>query len=426
MNDTNIAQAMSTRRTFLGGAAVAAVGSLLGGGVLSACGVGGVGGSGSDTISVGSLQDQTGGLEIYGDQQFEATKLAIDDINAAGGLLGKKLSLNSKNTQSDDSLYAQYARTLLQQDHAKAVVGALASSSREAMRPVFDQNNGILFYPALYEGGVCDRNVFLTGPSASQQIKPLIEYALQNLGKTFYIVAPNYNYGTISTTWYKKYVTEGGGQVLGAELLPLSTSNFATTISHIQAKNPEVVVALPVGSSQTGFFAQFANAGLKDRIAVISTNYGSGNQQVAISPEAGNGIIVCLEYVPNLDNPYNKKFMELWAKKFKGADRIIDEAVNTWTAWHLWAEAVKKAGSTDTDAVIKALQSGIQFNSPGGPVTLDGATHHLIRPMYIAKGNKDHGFDVIKTIPNVKPTYEETVCNLIKNPDVKKQFTPNG
>lgn len=420
MNDITSGQATPSRRAFLGGSAAAVAGTLLGGGLLSACGVG----SSSNGIVVGALQDQTGDLEIYGDQQLNATKLAIADINASGGLLGKQLTLDAKNTQSDDSLYAQYARTLLQQDQAKAVVGALASSSREAMRPVFDQNNGILFYPALYEGGVCDRNVFLTGPSASQQIKPLVEYALANLGKSFYIIAPNYNYGTISTTWFKKYITEGGGQVLGTELLPLSTSNFSTTISHIQAKKPDIVVALPVGSSQTGFFAQFANAGLKDSIAVISTNYGSGNQQVAISPEAGDGIIVCLEYVPSLDNPYNQKFKKLWAKKFKGADQIIDEAANTWTAWHLWAEAVKKAGTTDTDAVIKALQSGLHFNSPGGPVTLDGSTHHLVRPMYIAKGNRNHGFDVIKTIPNVKPVYEETVCDLIKQPDTKKQFTP--
>lgn len=423
MNGTDITRAMPTRRAFLRGSAAVVAGSFLGGGVLSACGVGSSGAS--NTISVGALQDQSGSLEIYGDQQLQATELAIAEINSAGGVLGKKLSLNSKNTQSNDSLYAQYARTLLQQNGAKVVVGALASSSREAMRPVFDQNNGILFYPALYEGGVCDRNVFLTGPSASQQIKPLVEYALEKLGKTFYIIAPDYNYGTISATWFNKYIAEGGGRVVGTELLPLSASNFATTISHIQASRPDVVVALPVGSNQTGFFAQFANAGLKDSIALISTNYGSGNQQVAISPEAGDGIVVCLEYVPSLDNADNNKFKTLWSQKYKDADQIIDEAANTWTAWHLWAEAVKKAGSTDTDAVIRALQSGIRFDSPGGPVTLDGATNHLIRPMYIAKGNKNHGFDVIKTIPDVKPVYEETVCNLIKDPSVKKQFTPS-
>lgn len=418
-------EAIPSRRTFLHGAGVALAGAALGSsGLLSACSSSG---ASKKTIQVGALQDLSGGLEIYGRQQEQATRLAIDAINAAGGVLGKTLDLHSNNTQSQDALNVQYARNLLQQDKVAVVVGSLTSSSREAMRPIFDQSKGLLFYPTLYEGGLCDQNVFVTGPSASQQIRPLVEYALKKLGKTFYIVAPNYNFGTISTLSYKKYIDEGGGKVVGTELLPLTTSNFASTISHIEAAKPDVVVALPVGSNQTGFFAQFASAGLKNKIKLISTNYGSGNQQVAISPEAGAGVIACLEYVPSVDNAANQQFKSAWNKKFKGgADQIIDEAANTWTAWHLWAAAAKKAGSTDPSKVIKALQSGISFESPGGRVQVDAKTNHLIRPMYIAEGNSKHGFDIVQTLDGIKPEYEQSVCHLGTNPDTHRQFVPNS
>ena len=423
------------RRDFLRGAGLTIAGAALGGsGLLTACSSGKSSGGGSvsgastpKTVSVGALQDLSGGLEIYGSQQAQATMLAVETINAAGGVLGRKLDLHSNNTQSQDALNVQYARSLLKQDGVAVVVGSLTSSSREAMRPIFDQNKGLLFYPSLYEGGLCDQNVFVTGPSASQQIKPLVEYALKNLGKSFYILAPDYNFGTTSAVWYKKYIAAGGGKVVGTEFLPLTTSNFASTISHIQAAKPDVVVALPVGSSQTGFFAQFASAGLKKHIAVISTNYGSGNQQVAISAAAGEGVIVCLEYVPSVNNAANTTFKSAWTKRFKGgSEQIIDEAANTWTAWNLWAAAAEKAGSTDAPKVIAALRDGITFNSPSGLVKADGATNHLIRPMYIAKGNKKHGFDIVQTIDNVAPEYEQSVCNLIKNPGTHRQFVPTS
>ncbi len=415
----------STRRDFLRIGGVALAGAAIGGtGLLAGCAPVA---SGAKTISVGAVQDLSGGLEIYGEQQLQASQLAIAALNKAGGVLGSDLELVSKNTQSQDALNVQYTRDLLTTEEAAVVVGALTSSSREAMRPLFAQNNGLMFYPSLYEGGVCDRNVIVTGPSASQQIKPLVEYALANLGKTFYIIAPDYNYGTISAVWYEKYVTDGGGSIVGTEFLPLDNSNFASTISKIQAAKPDVVVWLPVGAAQTGFAAQFTAAGLKDDITLISTNYGSGNQQIAIDADAGEGIIVCLEYVPQIDNPANQAFKEAWTAEFgEGADIIHDEAANTWTSWNLWAAAVEQAGSTDVDKVIDALQSGISFESPGGLVTVDGKTNHLIRPMYIAKGNREQGFDILETIDAVVPEYEQSVCDLQANPQTHEQFTPES
>jgi branched-chain amino acid transport system substrate-binding protein len=378
-------------------------------------------------VTVGAVQDLSGGLEIYGQQQQDASELAVAAINDAGGAGGSTLKLVDKNTQSQDALNVQYTRDLIQTDKAPVVVGALTSSSREAMRPLFANGQSLLFYPSLYEGGVCDANTIVTGPSASQQIQPLIDYSLKNLGKKYYIIAPDYNFGSISTTWFKKYIQDGGGEVVGSELVPLDVSNYSSTISKIQAAKPDVIVWLPVGAAQTGFAAQFAAAGLKDQMTLISTNYGSGNQQLAIDPAAGEGIIAALDYVPQIDNQANKEFKAAWNAQYgKGADEIHDTGANTWIAWKLWSEAANKAGSTEPAKVLKALQSGISIDSPSGKVTFDPKTNHLIRPMYIVRGNANHGFDILETIDAVKPAYEQQVCDLVSKPKTNQQFTPEG
>jgi branched-chain amino acid transport system substrate-binding protein len=385
------------------------------------------GGDAQSTVTVGAVQDLSGGLEIYGQQQLEATKIALKAINDAGGAGGAILTLSDKNTQSQDALNVQYTRDLVQTEKVSVVVGALTSSSREAMRPLFAGGEALYFYPALYEGGVCDVNTIVTGPSASQQIKPLVEYALENLGSRYYIIAPDYNFGSISTTWFEKYITDGGGEVVGSELVPLDVSNYSSTISKLQAARPDVVVWLPVGAAQTGFAAQFAAAGLKDQMTLISTNYGSGNQQLAISPEAGEGIIAALDYVPEIDSPANQEFKAAWDAEFgSGANEIHETGANTWIAWKLWAEAANKAASTDPAAVLEALQTGISIDTPAGRVTFDPKTNHLIRPMYIVRGNATNGFDIIETFDAVVPEYEQSVCNLLEDPTVKTQFVPEG
>jgi branched-chain amino acid transport system substrate-binding protein len=416
-------QHKTSRREFITTGAVALGGLAFGGSFLEGCGPG----SSSSTsvpITVGNIQDLTGNLNIYGIQQHQATQLAIDDINKHSGVLGRQLKLVFYDAQSSLALYTQYATTLIEKNKAQVIVAGLTSASREAIRPIMDRHDELYFYCALYEGGVCDRNVFLMGTTPSQQFGVMIPWAIKNLGKTFYTVAPDYNFGTISAAWVKKYVEQNGGQLLGQEFLPLSTSNFGVTINKLETLKPDVVVALPVGANQTGFFAQFAAAGLKSKMHIISSNYGSGNQQEAISPQAGEGIYAIANYFPQVQNPANTVFKKAWQSKFGNSSSIISEANDTWNAWHLWAKGVNKAGSLDRNKVLKALESGLTFDAPEGTVALEGTTHHLTHTMHIARGNASHSFDIVETFRNVKPAYEEQVCDLVKKPDVKKQFTP--
>lgn len=379
-----------------------------------------------ETVTIGALHDLSGNLNIYGIQQSKALHLAVEQINENGGVNGKTVKVVEYDTQSSISKYTQYATTLILRDQVKAIFGGLASSAREAVRPIVHRNRIPYFYSALYEGGVCDRYTFLTGVTPSQQLGVLMKWAVENIGRKFYIVAPNYNFGTISAHWIHHYAEKYGGEVVGEDFLPLSQSNFGAVIQKIQSANPDVVVALPVGASQTSFYEQFAATGLKDDIRIISTNYGSGNQQVIVSPRAGKGIIASQGYFMAVSGPMNEKFKTLWREKYGPIEEpIISEARNTWNGVMLWAKAAKKVGSTDPEAVIDALEDGISLKAPGGKVkTLP--SNHLMQQIYIARGNDEHGFEIVKHFKNVMPSYEQKVCNLSDNPEVSNQFTPDS
>lgn len=373
---------------------------------------------------IGAIFDLTGDLNIYGIQQNDALKLAVEDINAKGGVLGKPIEVVSYDAQSELSKYTQYANTAILRDHVNALFAGLTSSSREAIRPIIRRADVPYFYGSLYEGGACDKQTLVTGPSASQQLSVLISWAVQKYGKRIYIMAPDYNFGTISAHWIEQYAKDSGAKVVGEDFLALTVTDYAPTIQKIQAAKPDFVVALPVGANQTGFLEQFAAAGLKDKIGVVSTNYGSGNQQVVVSPAAGKGLVTALDYFQVVDNPANAAFVKLWTAQYGSGTPIISEAVDIWNAVHLWAEAANKAGTEKAGPVIHALESGLTFDAPNGTVTLEPGSHHLRENIYIAQGDDKHGFQIIKTFKNVAPAYEDEKCDLITHPALATQFTP--
>lgn len=234
----------------------------------------------ADKINIGSIFDLTGGLNIYGVQQSRALHLAVDKLNANGGVMGKQINVIESDSQSELSKFTQYANSQILRDQIQVLFAGLTSSSREAMRPIVRKKNIPYFYSSLYEGGACDKQTFVTGATASQQMSVLIEWAIKEYGPKIYVMAPNYNFGTISAHWVETYAKKFGGEVLGADFLPLTVTDYTPTLQKIQAAKPDFVVSLPVGANQTGFLEQFASAGLKDKIGIVSTNYGSGNQQV--------------------------------------------------------------------------------------------------------------------------------------------------
>ncbi len=393
------------------------------------CGGGGggdnAGGEGQGDIVVGSVLDQTGPLNIYGKPMQDATELAIKDINDKGGVLGRKLKLVSYDAQSANERYTQLANQLALQDKAVVIHGGIASAAREAIRPVVARTNTLYFYNEQYEGGVCDKNAFLTGVIPSQQLDALIPWTIENVGPKLYVVAADYNYGQISAEWVKRYAEEAGGEVVGTDFIPLETSQFRSVINNLQGAKPDAVVSLLVGGNHIPFYREFASTGLGENMKIVSPTFGLGNEQVILAPAESQGITVAYPYFQELDNPVNKEFVDRWHKEYgEDYEYITDSAATVWNGWHLWAEAAEKAGSTDKDKVTEALESEVTFDAPSGIVKVDGGSHHMIQNISIAETNENKGFDVIDTQESVPPSYEQEVCDLIKNPNQNKQFTP--
>jgi urea transport system substrate-binding protein len=401
---------------------------VVGGATLAACNRGNGGGESADeggSIAVGSILDSTGPINIYGAPMVDSTEFAIDDINAQGGVMGRKLSLVQRDGQSDDAVYVQAANELILDKQVAVLMGGITSASRESVRPVVDRNPVVYFYNEQYEGGVCDKFVFNTGVVPTQQLETLVPWAIENIGPKFYTLAADYNYGQISASWVKKLLEEKGGDLLGTEFIPLDVAEFRSSLNKLQEARPDTVMSLLVGGNHIAFYRQFAAAGLREQMKIVSPTFGLGNEQVVLSPNESAEITVSYPYYQELDTPANQEFVAKWHERFgKDYPYITDSANVVWTGWHLWAQAVEEARTTEMNPVIKALESGLSFEAPEGPVRMDGPSHHLVHNVHVAKTNDKKGFDIIESFEGVEPTFEKEVCDLVKEPDQHEQFTP--
>ena len=375
-----------------------------------------------DTIKVAGIHDLSGGLDIYGKPMVDALTLAVEEANAAGGLLGRQIKLINYDTQSNMQLYAQYAQQAALRDKVAVVHGGITSASREVIRPVLDRFKTLYFYNTMYEGGVCDRNQFDTGVTPAQTAEKLVPYAMKKWGKKVYIIAADYNYGHITSQWVKKYVLQNGGVVASIDFFPLDVTNFGPTISKIQAAKPDIVWSILVGGAHISFYRQWAAAGMRARIPMAGSNFGVGNEHIVLSPDECDGILVCYNYFQDLKTPVNEAFVARFHKRF-GADypNITELAMSTYQGFRLWADGVKKADSIDRMKVIQALETGISIDAPSGKVSIDPPTHHCVLDVHIAEVSGKR-FKVLVDFAQQKPADTAAVCNLIKHPNDNQQY----
>jgi branched-chain amino acid transport system substrate-binding protein len=372
-------------------------------------------------IKLGSVLDNSGNLDGYGKPMVQATALAAEEINAAGGLLGRKIEVIQYDSQSDIALYTKYAQQLARDDKVDVVHGGITSASREAIRQTFRRANVLYFYNVLYEGGVCDRNCFVTGTTPAQVMEPIVEIAMKQWGKKVYVLAADYNYGQITAKWLAHYVKQRGGSVLQTDFFPLDVADFGSTIAKIQSAKPDFVCAALVGGAHMAFFRQWAASGMNKKIPLCSTTFGVGNEHLALSPAEGDGILIAGNYSQEDPSPANKDFLARWAKRY-GDTKIVHEiAVSQYQGIKLWAEAVKKANSLDRDKLMKVLESGISVEGPGGLVKMDPATHHASLDIKVMEV-KNQKLTIKQTFKQRPPSDTAASCNLAKNPNENKQF----
>ncbi len=375
-------------------------------------------------IKVVNILDATGGLNIYALKQIQATAMAVDEINRSGGLLGRPVELVFYDAQSNNQLYSQYATQAMVRDKADVVIGGITSSAREIMRPIVRRFGGLLVYNALYEGGVCDRRHMCSGLVPAQGVKPLVDYVVNERGlKRGYILAADYNYGQITAQWMQKFIRDEGGEDLAVEFIPLDVTNFAPVISRIQAAKPDVVWSALVGDAHMSFYRQFEATIGKANIPIASSVYGVGRENVALTPEENDGIMIATSFFDTLDTDAARDFVTRF-KEFSGEDDYIGEyGEYGYRGMMLWAEAVRRAGSVAPDDVIAAFD-GVSFEGAGGLYTIDGKTNHITMDVHIAQGNRNGSFDVIKSFAQQAPSFVQSVCDLSENPNDITQYEP--
>lgn len=375
----------------------------------------------SGPIPVTSILDETGPLAGYGLAIQQATKLAVEDINADGGVLDRQLKLSDLDSQSDEANYSLLARQASTSD-AAVVMGGITSASREAIRPIFDSAKKLYFYNVLYEGGVCDKNTFVTGETPNQQLEPMLKWAVEQGLKKWYVLAANYNYGQISASWVKKFAAENGAEIVGGpSFFDLTVSDFSTEIPKIESSGADLVVSLLVGAGHQNFYKQWSATGLNDKTEIVSPSYGLGAEQVALGKD-GTGIYNAFPYMPtsDADDVLAKAWAEAGVK-----EAITPGAVATWNAWHLWAAAVEKAGSTDRDKVTKALEDGVTYDGPAGKISYDAKTHHAVPAMTLWRDTGAGSMEKVETLAErAEPTFEQSKCDLVADPEQNEQFTP--
>ncbi|MGA2549489.1 MAG: transporter substrate-binding protein [Burkholderiaceae bacterium] len=376
----------------------------------------------ADEIAVGSIHDLSGGLDIYGKPMLDALTLAVEEQNAAGGLLGKQLKVISYDPQSNMQLYAQFAQQAALKDKVAVVMGGITSASREVIRPVLDRSKTLYFYNTQYEGGVCDRDIFCTGVTPAQTVGKLVPYAMKKWGKKIYVIAADYNYGQITSQWVKKFAQDNGGSTVAIEFFPLDVTAFGPTISKIEAAKPDMVWSALVGGAHISFYRQWAAAGLNKKIPLASTTFGVGNEQIVLSADEANGFLLAYNYFESLATPANKAFLDRFHKRF-GADypNVTELAMGTYQGFKLWSEGVKKASSIEVLKVIPALETGVSIDAPSGKVSLDPATHHCVLNVSIAEV-KDKKFNILETFAQQPPADTSAVCDLKKNPRDNQQY----
>ena len=376
---------------------------------------------GASEIKLGSVLDNSGNLSAYGRPMVLATRLAADEINEEGGLLGHKIKVFQYDTQSTIALYTKFAKQLARRDRVDVVHGGITSASREAIRQTFRRSKTLYFYNVLYEGGVCDRNVVVTGTTPAQAVEPVVKRSMRQWGKKTYILAADYNYGQITAKWIDFYVGRDGGSVHTTSFFPLNISDFGSTIARIQQAKPDFVISALVGGAHLSFYRQWAAAGMNKKIPLSSTTFGVGNEHLALSPAEGDGILIAGNYSQEAKTSANRKFLANWQKKFGNTNIVHEIAVSQYQGIKLWAACARRAGTLERNAMLKAIESGVSIEGPAGTVTIDPKTHHTSLDINVmeVKGQK---LTILETAKQRPPTDTAQYCDLLKNPGTNKQF----
>ena len=356
------------------------------------------------TIKVGILHSLSGTMAISETTLKDVMLMLIEEQNAKGGLLGKKLEAVVVDPASNWPLFAEKARDLLAKDKVAAVFGCWTSVSRKSVLPVFEELNGLLFYPVQYEGEESQRNVIYTGAAPNQQAIPAVEYLMSEAGggaTRFALLGTDYVYPRTTNKILRAFLNSKG--ITDADIMeeytPFGHTDWQTIVTNVKAfanaGKKTAVVSTINGDANVPFYKELGNQGIKaEELPVVAFSVGE-EELSGIDTSNLVGHLAAWNYFMSIDTPENKAFIEKWHAFTKNPKRVTNDPMEAhYIGFNMWVQAVEKAGTTDVDKVLKALVGQKHPNLTGGVAELL-PNHHITKPVFIGEIQADGQFSVV-------------------------------
>src|SRR3954467_9724207 len=352
-------------------------------------------------IKVGVIADQTGPLSFMGIANANIAKMVIDDINAAGGLLGRRLELRLEDGAPDAGEAAAKAAKLVQEDQVDVLFGGIYSSTRQAIKgPAVVDGKTLYIYPEQYEGQESDPLIFCTGPVPAQQVEPLMPWLMKETGaKKVYLPSADYIWPHVLNEKVREVVTANGGTIVGEEYFPLDHEDYRDTVAKIESSGAEIVFNTIVPPGLTPFLEQLYNSGFAKRGGKLVCTYFDENFLNLVPAEHVEGLYSCLDYYQGVNDAFSTSLISEYDERYPGSAKFTAGSAcsGMYRGLKLWEAAVNEAGSLNQDAVVKALNHASIANGPGGSAEMVPDQPHLRLHMYIAQAH-DGTLDVVKNL----------------------------
>lgn len=365
-------------------------------------------------IRVGVISPLTGAWTVYGKAHSAGFQLAVDEINAAGGVLGRKIEIVLADSKTEPRIVVEQANRLIRQERVDFLAGTFSSAERNAAAPVVTSANKVLLYPTFYEGqeqayypGVCNHNIFMFGPEPTQQVWPFMEYMVKNFGKKFFMIGSDYVWPRVTNKFTKEKLKEVGGEVVGELYIPFNTPQYDSALRQIRESKANVIFHSLTGSDTVNFRKQYVAAGMNKELTLWTVD----DEEVVTSglgPDVSAGTCVSFDYFMSISGPNNQAFLKNFRAKFGEKALMNTVGVAMYNAAHMAAMAIKKTGKVSTESLRDGLKD-LEFDkAPQGKVTMRGRDNQMVLPSYLMRVRQgwtgvNNMFEEIKSLPSVTP-----------------------
>jgi len=357
----------------------------------------------SAAIKVGVIAEKKGPLSFMGIADANVARMVVDEINASGGLLGRKIELIVEDGATIDSVAAAKATKLIEHDRVDVLLGGIYSSTRQAIKGPVKKGGKLYIYPEQYEGQEADPLIFCTGPVPAQQLDPLIPWLMQTTGaRKFYPPSADYIWPRVMNKRVRELVTANGGEIVGEEYHPLDHMEYGDVVKRIAASGADCVFNTVVPPGLTPLFEELYNSGFQKRGGQLVCTYFDENFLNLVPAAHVEGLYGCLDYYQEVADPFSRDLLARYNKLFPGSAQLTagSGCTGLWRGMKLWEAAVKEVGTLDQAKVIAALDHAKIAQGPGGAAEMVPGQHHLRMNMYIAQATAGK----LKVVKSLGPT----------------------